>query len=132
MKRRYLGAGACLAAFLSFAVPASADTSSGYFYVGLLDNGDGGTFGTLTVTPASGAFTGSSKNPHSCTTTAFAVQMSSLSATAKELNNKVLLAAYLGGKRVSLLMASTHCMNAGAATTSTTGAPGFYSVSIAD
>jgi len=123
-----LGACACSIAILSAAVPAdaAADVWTADFKIDALDNGDGGTFITLAVSSASGNF----ENPHGCSLTNYAIMLGTLSSAAKDLNNRVLLAAFLAGKPVSLRVSGTQCMNAGSASTGTTGNVTFTLVNV--
>jgi hypothetical protein len=121
-----------LAIVAGVAAPASAaaDTWTDYFTIDGMDNGDGGTSITLAVSSASGDFTGSTSNPHGCSVTTYALMSSALSSTAKDLDNRVLLAAFLAGKQVRLRISGTLCMNNGTTTTGTTGSPAFTFVGV--
>jgi len=101
------------AAVLGLAAPASAaaDTWTAWFTIDYLDNGDSGSNDTVTVSSASGDFTGSTLNPAGCTgDLGYAYMQSSATAAAKDAMNKLLLAAFLAGKQVRLRMNGTTCL----------------------
>jgi hypothetical protein len=112
--------------FAAIPADAAADAWTDEFRIDGIDNGDDGAFTTLAVSSASGNFA----NPHGCASTGFAIMLGSLSSTAKDLNNRLLLAAFLAGKPVRLRLSGTQCMNAGAVTTGTSGSVAFSLVNV--
>jgi hypothetical protein len=126
--------GLSLGVLLALASPASAaaDTWTAFFKIDGVNNGDDGSFTTLIVSSSGGAFTGANANPRGCQATSYAMMSSTLSASAKDLNNKVLLAAYLAGKRVRLRMSGTNCTSAGLSRDLPNGYPTFSIVEVHD
>jgi hypothetical protein len=85
---------------------ALADTWTSYFVIDYLDNDGNTARDAFAVASDVGSFT---TNPAGCAKTTYAVANPNASAASKEIMNKVLLAAFLAGRKVRLYMSSSIC-----------------------